>query len=449
MKKQLKVNVHDMREKKQAGSIRPLKTADLLRRIHEMEENLFELQKQNEKLEQARAEAEEAYRQYTDLYDFAPVGYFTLGRDGAVHKANLPGANLLGVDGTKLVNQQLGVFVAEESLPTFIMFFEKLISGSGREICELKFLNDTDKPLWVRIEATCFEGGEECRAVMTDISERKQVEMALQESEQRFRSMIQEVQTIAVQGYGMDGTTQYWNTASEKLYGYSAEEAIGKNLLELIIPPEMRSDVWQAIQQMAETGQPIPSAELSLMRKDGSHVTVYSSHAVVSIPGLPTELFCLDVDLTESKRTVSLMNARVRISEYADTHTLDDLLQKALDEAEAITNSQIGFAHFLKEDQKTLHLQMWSTNTLTHMCTADGKGSHYPVEQAGVWAECISTRKPVVHNEYANLPSSRRKGLPEGHAPIVRELIVPILRNELVVMILGGFIISKGTLIFS
>ncbi len=562
MKKKLKVNVHDMsgeKEKKQENIIHPLKTADLLRRIHEMEANLFELQKQNEKLEQARAEAEEAYRQYTDLYDFAPVGYFTLGRDGAVHRANLPGAKLLGVDGAQLVNQQLSVFVSEESLPIFNAFFEKLISGTGREISELKFLNDADKPLWVRIDATCFEGGEECRAVLMDISkrkhaeqvarenqellalfmnhspiyafikevsptesrvvqasnnyqemigisgsemvgktmqelfppelaanitaddwnviatgqvlkvdeylngrhyssikfplvvggrtllagysiditERKQAEKALQESEQRFRSMIQEVQTIAVQGYGMDGTTQYWNTASEKLYGYSSEEALGKSLLELIIPPEMRSDVWQAIQQMAKTGQPIPAAELSLMRKDGSLVTVYSSHAVVSIPGLPTELFCLDVDLTERKRTASLMNARVRISEYADTHTLDELLQKALDEAEALTDSRIGFAHFLKEDQRTLHLQMWSTNTLAHMCTAEGKGSHYPVEQAGVWAECISTREPVIHNDYASLSPSRRKGLPEGHAPIVRELVVPILRNDLVVMIMG------------
>jgi diguanylate cyclase (GGDEF)-like protein/PAS domain S-box-containing protein len=154
-------------------------------------------------------------------------------------------------------------------------------------------------------------------------------------------------------------------------------------------------------------------------------------------PGLPTELFCLDVDLTERKRTASLMHARVRISEYADTHTLDELLQKALDEAEALTNSRIGFAHFLKEDQRTLHLQMWSTNTLAHMCTAEGKGSHYPVEQAGVWAECISTRDPVIHNDYPNLPLSRRKGLPMGHAPILRELVVPILRNDMVVMIMG------------
>lgn len=139
-------------------------------------------------------------------------------------------------------------------------------------------------------------------ATYIDITERKRAEQALLESENRFRTMFQEVPSIAVQGYAMDGTTQYWNSASEKLYGYSAEEAIGRSLLELIIPPEMRDRVRQDIQHMAETGQPIPAAELSLMRKDGSRVPVYSSHAIISIQGHPRELFCLDVDLTERKR---------------------------------------------------------------------------------------------------------------------------------------------------
>ena len=75
-----------------------LKKADLLQRIHDIEANLFELQKQNEKLEQARAEGEAAYRQYTDLYDFAPVGYFTLTRDGNILEVNLAGPTLVGME---------------------------------------------------------------------------------------------------------------------------------------------------------------------------------------------------------------------------------------------------------------------------------------------------------------------------------------------------------------
>ena len=135
-----------------------------------------------------------------------------------------------------------------------------------------------------------------------DITERKRIEEALRESEERFRRVLQDVQAVSVQGYGPDGTTQYWNRASEQLYGYSAEEAIGQNLLNLIIPPEMRKDTAMAIQQMAMTGQPVPASELSLMRKDGSHVEVFSSHTIVQIPGREQELFCIDIDLSELKR---------------------------------------------------------------------------------------------------------------------------------------------------
>ncbi len=122
------------------------------------------------------------------------------------------------------------------------------------------------------------------------------------EADQRFRLLLQSVPNVAVQGYEMDGTTVYWNLASETLYGYTTGEAIGKNLVELIIPPEMREFVSEEMRNMAETGVPIPSAELKLMHKDGSLVPVYSSHAIVREPGRSPVLFCIDIDLSERKQ---------------------------------------------------------------------------------------------------------------------------------------------------
>jgi PAS domain S-box-containing protein len=135
------------------------------------------------------------------------------------------------------------------------------------------------------------------------INERKHTEDALLESESRFRNLLQDVQSISVQGYAPDGTTQYWNRASEHLYGYSAQEAIGRNLLELIVPPEILSDVDQAIRFMAGTGHAIPASEMMLMHKDGSRVPVFSSHTIIQVPGKDQELFCIDIDLTELKKT--------------------------------------------------------------------------------------------------------------------------------------------------
>ncbi|MBI5191465.1 MAG: GAF domain-containing protein [Nitrospirae bacterium] len=150
----------------------------------------------------------------------------------------------------------------------------------------------------------------------------------------------------------------------------------------------------------------------------------------------------LDLEIAERekaeearRRAVEVLRASLRISEHALHHGLDELLTKTLDEAEKLTASRIGFFHFVEADQVTLRLQTWSTNTLSSMCTAEGKGAHYPVDKAGVWVDAIVRKAPVVHNDYESLP--HKKGLPPGHAPVVRELVAPILRGGLVVGVIG------------
>ncbi len=139
--------------------------------------------------------------------------------------------------------------------------------------------------------------------VTTDITERKRAEEALKASEMRFKELLLKVPTVAVQGYALDGTVRYWNRASETFYGYTAEEALNRDLLDLIIPSAMRDGVRAAIRQMVETGETVPASELELIRKDGSLIPVYSSHALVQLPGQEPELFCIDIDITELKQT--------------------------------------------------------------------------------------------------------------------------------------------------
>ena len=86
----------------------------------------------------------------------------------------------------------------------------------------------------------------------------------MRDSEARFRQLLEYVPNVSVQGYGLDLTTRYWNQASERLYGYSAKEAIGRNLLDLIIPTEMHAGVVGAVTEMIESGLPIPAADLTL-----------------------------------------------------------------------------------------------------------------------------------------------------------------------------------------
>jgi len=124
----------------------------------------------------------------------------------------------------------------------------------------------------------------------------------LSDSEKRFRTLMENIPSVAVQGYNLDGSVTFWNQASEQLYGYSKKDVIGANLLDLIIPKEMTQGVKGAMQYMSETGEPIPAGELLLQKKDGSRVPVFSSHALVKAMNKLPELFCLDIDLTEQKR---------------------------------------------------------------------------------------------------------------------------------------------------
>jgi len=130
----------------------------------------------------------------------------------------------------------------------------------------------------------------------------RSAENALKESEKRFRSLFQDVPAVAVQGYNADGIIQYWNRAAAKLYGYAADEAIGRNVLDLITPEAMREEVAESIRKMIDTGGAIPTCELNMVRKDGSIVTVLSSHAVVRNANREPELFRIDIDMTSRQQ---------------------------------------------------------------------------------------------------------------------------------------------------
>jgi PAS domain S-box-containing protein len=284
--------------------------AETQRLLHELRVHQIELEMQNEELRSAQAEIEAGRARYFDLYDLAPVGYVTVGEKGVVLEANLTAATLLGVNRAALVRQPLTRFMLKEDQDLYYLLRKRLADGSGvqahsLQTCELRMVKPDGSFFWAQLNATATEGPDgapACRVVISDITELKKSEEALRESDLRFRHLLQHVPNVAVQGYGPDGTTLYWNDASERLYGYTAQEALGRNLVGLIIPPEMRAVVTQLIRQMAETGQQIPAAEVSLMRKDGSRVSVFSSHATVQIPGQPLALFCMDIDITEHKR---------------------------------------------------------------------------------------------------------------------------------------------------
>ena len=157
------------------------------RLVQELRIHQIELEMQNEQLDLARVEVEALLDQYTDLYEFAPVGYFTLGRDGTIHRVNLPGAVLFGIERSGLVNRRFALFVSDDTRPTFNAFLAKVFEGRSKETCEVAFLKQGNHPLFAHIDARVSEGGQECHAVVMDITERKQAEAKMAEQLDELR----------------------------------------------------------------------------------------------------------------------------------------------------------------------------------------------------------------------------------------------------------------------
>jgi len=165
--------------KKKTGPL-PTTDADTRRLVHELQVHQIELEMQNEELAQARFESENLLRQYTDLYDFAPVGYFTLAHDGTIRQANLAGAGLLGIKRGQLIGQRFGLLIALQSRITFSVFLEKVFTDLSKEICEVAIRKDGSDLLWTHIEAVVEQSqGEVCRVAMMDITKRKLAEEQL------------------------------------------------------------------------------------------------------------------------------------------------------------------------------------------------------------------------------------------------------------------------------
>jgi len=160
--------------------------------IHELEVYKIELEMQQEDLIQSRIETEEDLKRYIELYDFAPLGYFTLSRNGTIKEVNLAGSKILGIERSLLTGDRFGRFIRDEDLPVFNELLERVFSKRDPWFCEVMLLNEscsehmpkgslTEKQRdegskTIRIEAVLSNDGEECRIVLSDITAQKQLE---------------------------------------------------------------------------------------------------------------------------------------------------------------------------------------------------------------------------------------------------------------------------------
>ncbi len=287
----------------------------------------------------------------------------------------------------------------------------------------------------------------------------------LRMSEQRFRDIAL---TSSDWIWEVDAEGRYTYTSSNvaNVLGYTPEELLGKKITDLLSSEEERTRVNAFFQDLVARRAPLRDFENTCQHKDGHLITVLSSGVpILSAQGEVVGYRGTDKDITQRKQNAdklehyrdhleSMVAARTAELEAANQHlkisdlrlksmyemsqlaaqlTERELLQMGIEEAVRLTNSQIGYLHFINPDQENVELYTWSAGTLKH-CTAV-YDQHYPVSQAGVWADTIRNSCPALHNDYQQL--ANKKGYPEGHAHLIRHLSVPVIENGKVRVLLG------------
>jgi len=279
------------------GARMPRTENEAQRLLHELQVHKVELELQIEELRQARVELDTALDKYTDLYDFAPVGYFTINHDGIILAANLTGAALLGVERSRLIGQHFGIYIPEKEKVVFADFREKVFASLNKESCVVTLARKGNSPLFAHIVATAF--GQECRFAVIDITERLRMVDSLRESEDKFVKIFDSVPVGITISTLADGKFVDINEEGERLSGYRRDEVVGRTALEFNIwkDPLERARMIEDIQKQGV----VHNREMKFIDKSGNVLSGLFSATIIDIKG-KKHLLSMVSDISERKR---------------------------------------------------------------------------------------------------------------------------------------------------
>lgn len=182
-----------------AAQTEPGARDEVRRLLHGLEIHQVKMEAQNVELGRARAEVETVLEMYADFYDYAPVGYLALDREGTIHNINRTGSRLLGLERSRLNGQQLQLFIVEACRPVLAAFLDTVFTSLNKETCEVVLLRDGVSQVSVQIEAVSAASGKECRIALIDVSERKRAEEAFKKVEEAAVEALQKVEEAVVE----------------------------------------------------------------------------------------------------------------------------------------------------------------------------------------------------------------------------------------------------------
>ena len=293
-----------------------LPEVDAQRLIHELQVHQIELEMQNEELQRTRAEVETALQRYSEVYDFAPVGYLLLDHLGVILQANLTGANMLEVHRADLVGRRLAVYLAEAERAALNAFVARVFATHTKQACEVA-LNQAERGersncLFVRLEGSLSFNGRECRVTMIDVTERKQAEQAAQDARLRLAS-ITGMTPIGLWEWNVQTGETVINDVWAQIIGYTPDELapVSNKTWEAYTHPDDLKKSDRMLDLYFANALPYYDCEVRMKHKDGHWVWVHVRGRLITTTadGEPLLMFGTHIDISARKRAEDELRA--------------------------------------------------------------------------------------------------------------------------------------------
>ncbi len=377
-------------------------------------------------------------QRFRAIFDYAMVGMATTSPEKGWLSVNPALCRILGYSAEELTQKTWAELTHPDDISADVAKFEAVMRGeSDGYSMEKRFIRKDGSIVHAFIAARAIRKRNGAvdffAAVVEDISNWVLAEKEWEKSVKTLQRFIDHLPGTAYLK-DTDGRILVASRGFETLFGLDSKTMIGR-LSGDVFGGEFGQKIAQDDARILATG----ITEVIKEEFNGRHYE--STKFIIPRTDGPTELGGITIDVTERHLSEKNLEWQIRrsavlleMSQKAEVLAEKEFMQFALEQAEELTQSKISFMHFVNDDGLTIELVTWSHNTLEKYCTA-AFDSHYPINQAGIWADAARTMQPVMVNDYAQ--ATNKRGLPTGHSHLQRFLSVPVTESGAVRMMTG------------
>jgi PAS domain S-box-containing protein len=219
-------------------TIRTMSTDDVQKLIHDLSAHQIELEIQNEELHRVQLELEETRDKYFDLFNLAPIGYFTLDQKSRISEANLTGTELLGINKNELIGTRFSSHLSSDSQDEFYFHYKEVLKTGIKDNCELNILKRDGTLFYAQLSISAVSEKDrniqQCKIAVLDLTERRKFEVQLRQSETKYSTLVEKGNDgVAII---QDSLLTFANSKMTDITGSPLEESIGRSFVDFVSP---------------------------------------------------------------------------------------------------------------------------------------------------------------------------------------------------------------------